>query len=182
MFGFSRKTDYALVALAELAIEAKPAASATDLAERTGIPLSLLRNILKQLAGAGLLIAERGPFGGYALTREASAITVLEALEAVEGRVTLTRCCADDHAGSAEPSEPRESCSLTPRCRISRSIAGLDHSIRAVLRGTTIADLVAGPSERETPAARGANTIPLAVSAQATAKDERSNDQAEGGF
>ena len=63
----TRKTDYALVALAGLARHPAAYASARDLAGQLQLPLPVLRNILKQLAAAGLLASTRGPSGGYKL-------------------------------------------------------------------------------------------------------------------
>ena len=76
MIAFTRKTDYALIALASLAQEAgdpgDPAAetaplSARAIAERYAVPLPILMNVLKGLAGAELIRSTRGVKGGYIL-------------------------------------------------------------------------------------------------------------------
>ena len=82
---FTRKTDYALVALAGLAHEDAAPASARDLAEQFHLPLPVLRNILKLLTMHGLLISTRGPNGGYRLAREPRKITLRQVIEVIEG-------------------------------------------------------------------------------------------------
>lgn len=170
MLAFSRKTDYALVACAELASRGcvapetgiggdtdagacGPSMSAAKLAEATESPLALLRNILKSLAQAGVLDAERGPFGGYWLTRDPRGLSVLDIVEAVEGPVTLARCC---HEGE---SPERDGCVHSPRCRIQHGMRRMHEGVLDVLRLMTVSDLVepsaelhgAGPTVRRVP-------------------------------
>ena len=105
----TRKTDYALVALAGLARLGGEAASARDLAEQLHLPLPVLRNILKVLATHGLLVSSRGPSGGYRLARPAHDISLAEIVEVIEGPVQLLTCC------------PPEGNEAVPRCRIEDS-------------------------------------------------------------
>jgi Rrf2 family iron-sulfur cluster assembly transcriptional regulator len=53
--------------------------------ERQDIPARYLEQIFRRLRQAGLVASKRGPGGGYTLAREASAITLLQLVEAVEG-------------------------------------------------------------------------------------------------
>ena len=135
LLAFSRKTDYALVAMAELASEPGGCRSAASLAEATEAPAALLKNILKSLAQAGLLRAERGPLGGYLLGRAPEAMSVLDVVEAVEGPVALARCC-----GEGEKPEV-DGCVHSPRCRIQHAIRMMHAGMLDVLRRTTVADL-----------------------------------------
>ncbi len=59
MLTFSRKTDYALIALTHMAYDRDGCSSAREIAGHYGMPLPLLMNVLKQLAQAGL--AQRRP-------------------------------------------------------------------------------------------------------------------------
>ena len=70
MVALTRKTDYALVALAYLARWEQGCVSARDIAARVRIPLPMLMGILNQLARRGLVISTRGAKGGYRLARE----------------------------------------------------------------------------------------------------------------
>ncbi len=94
MLLLTRKTDYALLALASLARQTPTGASARGLAERLKLPLPVLRNILKQLTSRGVLKSTRGTRGGYRLARSPHHITLAQLLEAIEGPMLLARCCS----------------------------------------------------------------------------------------
>ena len=90
MFRFSKKTDYALLALRYLADEAaSDDVSARAIAERFEIPLELLAKILQQLARHGLIVAHKGVHGGYRLARSADAISVADVMRAVDGPTAI---------------------------------------------------------------------------------------------
>lgn len=55
------------------------------ISERQAIPARYLEQIFRRLRKAGLITSKRGPGGGYTLAREASAITLRQLVEAVEG-------------------------------------------------------------------------------------------------
>jgi Rrf2 family protein len=132
------KADYAVRALAELAA-AGPAAGpvkpvkAELIAQAQGIPLNFLENILLDLRHAGLVTAQRGSSGGYALARPPDRITLADAIRAVDGPLANVRGQRPDqleYAGSA---------------RLLREVwIAVRANLRAVLERVTVADLVAG--------------------------------------
>ena len=96
MLSLTRKTDYALVALALLGRRRQAGegpVSARVVAEEFGLPLPLLMNILKELAQARIVTSTRGATGGYALNNDPGSITILEVVTAIEGPVRLAQCC-----------------------------------------------------------------------------------------
>ena len=106
----TRKTDYALVALAGLAHRGGDAASARDLADELHLPLPVLRNILKVLATRGLLTSSRGPSGGYRLARLPREISLADIVGAIEGPVQLVTCCPPGDDGAGHVCQLEESC------------------------------------------------------------------------
>jgi Rrf2 family protein len=82
------KSRYAVVAMAELArsAEDRPVPIAT-VAERRGMPVQFLEQLFSTLRRAGLLESFRGMRGGYTLARPAEQITVLEVVQALDGRL-----------------------------------------------------------------------------------------------
>jgi len=62
------------------------------LAEYHGVSRTYLAKHLQQLSRAGLVASSEGRAGGYALTRAAAEITVLEVVEAIEGDEPSFRC------------------------------------------------------------------------------------------
>src|SRR5919201_445368 len=97
MLRLSKKTDYGLMAMVHLAAhEDQGAASARDIAEQYDIPLELLAKVLQQLMRKGLLRSLHGTRGGYRLARPASAVSVAEVIEALDGPLGITQCAVSD--------------------------------------------------------------------------------------
>ena len=92
------------MAMADLAHEACQSGVSQPIAlafisERQAISLSFLEQIFMKLRRAGLVNSSRGPGGGYVLAKEASDISILEIMEAVEEPVQMTRCSLSDVGG-----------------------------------------------------------------------------------
>jgi Rrf2 family protein len=141
MLSMTRKTDYALVALARLAEESRRGegvVSARKIGEQAGIPVSLLMNILKELGRGGLVRASRGAAGGYWLAMPPADITVSRVIESIEGPVRLLPCCSEDET------EACRDCRLVPRCPITESVRVLNGRINEYLDRVTLADLIEG--------------------------------------
>ena len=87
MISVTAKSRYAVVGMAELARSGgKPVPIAT-VAERRGIPVQFLEQLFSTLRRAGLLVSQRGVKGGYRLARSPEQITVLEVVQALDGRL-----------------------------------------------------------------------------------------------
>jgi Rrf2 family protein len=71
------------------------------ISERQAIPTRYLEQIFRRLRQASLVISKRGPGGGYTLARPASAITLRQVLEAVEGPVADSLAMEPDPDGAA---------------------------------------------------------------------------------
>jgi Rrf2 family protein len=100
MLRLSKKSDYALIAMAHLAarLDGSGSSSAREISEAYAIPLELLAKILQRLVRAKLLVSVQGTRGGYRLARPAAAISVADVIQSVDGPVTVTACSPDDHA------------------------------------------------------------------------------------
>ena len=98
MLKLTKKADYGLIALKHLAnAGGGSSASAKEIADAYRLPLPLLAKVLQRLARARLLVSVQGTRGGYRLGRPASAISVADVIEAVDGPVAVTACAPDDH-------------------------------------------------------------------------------------
>lgn len=101
-FQISRKMEYGTRAMVYLAsLPDGMTTSFREIARKMDIPSDFLAKILKTLARAKLVRSTRGAHGGYALARQASTITFLEVIEALEGPVNVNVCTASDHDGCA---------------------------------------------------------------------------------
>lgn len=134
MLRLSKKTDYALLALQHLAMEAPSGVASTRaIAERFDIPLELLAKVLQQLARHGLVTAHKGVHGGYHLTRPARAISVAEVVQAIDGPMTFTAC---------SPTDVR--CDQFATCTVRDPLWRVKDRIVSVLRTLSLADMSAG--------------------------------------
>lgn len=73
--------------MAELARSGENPVPIKELAERREIPDQFLEQLFSTLRRAGLLTSHRGSKGGYTLARPADQITVLEVVQALDGKV-----------------------------------------------------------------------------------------------
>jgi Rrf2 family protein len=96
----SARTDYAIRALLMLAQQAQgtdgvqsPAVpvSVDTLASRQSLPRKFLEAILGDLRRAGIVVSQRGPTGGYTLSRPAARISLGDIFRAVDGPLAEVR-------------------------------------------------------------------------------------------
>ncbi len=136
MLRLTKKADYALMALKYLAEQAiatpqSTARSAKDIAEAYHIPPPLLAKILQTLAKSGLLISTAGSTGGYALARAGREITAFEVIRAIDGPLFITSCITI-----------HGTCDLAGHCTIKEPLRKVNDSIKDLLNGIRIGDLV----------------------------------------
>ncbi|MFZ4573603.1 MAG: RrF2 family transcriptional regulator [Phycisphaerales bacterium] len=89
---FTQTTEYALRAMAALALFPGTLVATSSVAERTKVPSNYLAKVLQQLAAAGLIEGRRGVGGGYKLARPATDINMLEIIRAVGRLQRITTC------------------------------------------------------------------------------------------
>ncbi|MCB0865481.1 MAG: Rrf2 family transcriptional regulator [Solirubrobacterales bacterium] len=87
MISVTAKSRYAVVGMAELARNHGTPVPIATVAERREIPVQFLEQLFSTLRRAGLLVSQRGVGGGYRLARDADDITVLEVVQALDGRL-----------------------------------------------------------------------------------------------
>lgn len=89
--------EYAIRAMLHLASQQfGTVAQISDISKQWDIPENFLRKISAQLSGAGLITSQRGLGGGVTLGRPAEVITLLDIIEAVEGKISLNKCLMCD--------------------------------------------------------------------------------------
>lgn len=134
MIRLSRSTDYALMALADLAaLPADQTLSARRVASGRGLPADLVAKILQGLRRAGLVRTRQGALGGYRLARPPEEVPLLEVIEAVEGPLALVECGLDDH-----------NCSLTPTCCVRAPLQRVHDLVMKTLSRLTLSHLLPG--------------------------------------
>ena len=129
---FTTTTEYALRAAVFLA-ESPARQTAHSVAAATHVPERYMSKLLQVLVDAGLADSQRGPSGGFILSRPPRAITALEVVQAVEPIRRIETC----------PLGLPEHCpTLCPLHQLLDSLAGIAESR---LGGTTLADLIGHP-------------------------------------
>ncbi|MBA3669819.1 MAG: Rrf2 family transcriptional regulator [Sphingomonas sp.] len=152
----SHLADYAVVLMTAAA--RRPAGerlSATALSEKTGVPLPTAQKLMGQLAGAGLFDSARGPSGGFALSRPASAISLADIVEAVEGPIAMTMCSGSDEASD---------CALDAHCRVKPHMGVVSNAVRGALGAVSLEHLCspveAGAQTRNAPSSASPDWAP----------------------
>ena len=87
MISVTSKSRYAVVAMAELARSGERPVPIAQIAERRDMPVQFLEQLFSTLRRDGLLLSQRGVGGGYRLARPPEDITVLEVVQALDGKV-----------------------------------------------------------------------------------------------
>lgn len=89
---FSQTTEYALRAMAWLALSPDRLVPTGMLAEKTKVPPHYLAKVLQQLSAAKLIQGRRGVRGGYRLSRLAAQISLLDVVRSVAEVERITSC------------------------------------------------------------------------------------------
>lgn len=88
---FSTTSEYALRAMTYLAGE-KESANSEKISFHTQIPKPFLSKILRDLVVAGLIRGQRGPNGGFTLSKAATEISILDVINAVDPLKRIETC------------------------------------------------------------------------------------------
>ena len=169
MLGLSNTVGYAIIALGCMEKCNGAWILTRDIAKRTGISSTYLSKVLHGVAKSGLIAAKRGYRGGFKLSRSASKTSLMDVLEAVEGRAWTGRCLL----GLAECSDER-SCPAHKFWKTARS------RIESQLRRLTLAQVAEFERtfefpgiETPTPGSVSANSKGKSARAAAPKKDRR---------
>jgi len=107
----TRASEYAILSLIILAKAQKPL-DVDTLSRELDISKSFLAKILQALARQGILNSYKGVNGGFELARERDKITLLEVMEAADGKSPAVFSCSPSQEEC--PSNKAPSCSLWP--------------------------------------------------------------------
>ncbi len=135
MLRLSKLTDYAVVVLIRLSDAERASGDAVHtapgLAVATGVPEPTVAKVLKALAGAGLVVSQRGARGGYRLARPVDEVSVADVITAIDGPIALT-ACVDGGTGS---------CDVESMCAVKGRWDLVNDAIHAALTGISLTDM-----------------------------------------
>ena len=147
MLALTKSTGYGLIAMTHLAgLQDGELASARQIAERFGVPVALLMNVLKKLSAAGYVVSVRGAHGGYRLGQAPESINLAEVVTVVEGPIRLARCVSGEVADE-------QSCEwdLMASCPIADPVHRVQRRLNDFLKTVTLAEITetAGAGTKE---------------------------------
>jgi Rrf2 family protein len=128
----SAKADYALRAVAELAV-AGETLNRERIASAQDIPMEFLESILLELKHVGIVQSRRGARGGFRLARPASDISLADVIRAVDGPMANVRGSRPEEVEYSGPAEHLRDVWIAVRA-----------SLRELLESTSVQDLVDG--------------------------------------
>ncbi|MXV35444.1 SUF system Fe-S cluster assembly regulator [Saccharibacter sp. EH611] len=132
----SKLADYATVILVRLGQRGE-LATATTLAQETGVPEPTVAKILKGLAAGELVVSYRGARGGYRLAETLADISVARVIRSVDGPIAVTACCDGRECGHGDT------------CGLSGQWDMVNQAICQALESITLADMAApGPCKK----------------------------------
>ncbi len=160
VFTLTRKSDYALVAMADLARQAPSTVSAGDMARRLRMPLPALQSIMTRLRRHGFVDSIRGPLGGFRLRKPPEEIMLADLIEVVDGPFRLTRCCR------TAPAPDAENCHMEDVCPIREPVRKVHSLLARCLSRVSLAHLTFDrvPVDLGLPEAAKPRQVPVARS------------------
>src|SRR5574341_138228 len=129
MLELTKKTDYALRLMVEIAASTDSSLTTSEVAHREQIPYQFLRKIVHDLVAAGLLTSSRGGHGGLSLAHPAQTVSLLEIVRAVD-EPAVSRCVIDPAA-----------CTRRYRCVIYPVWRRLQREMERAMEGVLLSDL-----------------------------------------
>jgi Rrf2 family protein len=134
MFTFTKRTDYALLALSYLATAGQDRlVGPREIAGRYEIPAELLAKVLQALSKKRVVGSVPGPTGGYRLERPARDISIAEVIEAVDGPLAIAQCWED--AGV-------DGCPQGRRCTLRGPLAKIQEQMAGILQTMTLEEVI----------------------------------------
>jgi Rrf2 family protein len=132
----SKKTRYAIVALARLAKEyEKGPIQIREIAEEEKIPQSFLENILLELKKIGILGSNLGKAGGYFLLKKPEDVNLAQVVSHFEGTIALMYCVSE------RTYRPCEFCKDESTCQIRKTFKEINDATYGILSRTSLATL-----------------------------------------
>lgn len=131
MLKISKKTEYAIIALVDMASNGDGAlVTAKDLSDRFNIPREILGKVLQALARGDLIESQQGVKGGYQLLIPLQEINVNKVIETVEGPIHLVDCAV----------EVQKNCGQLDKCTIKSPMGFIQSELTKFFDSITLQD------------------------------------------
>jgi Rrf2 family protein len=139
---YGARVEYALHTLLNLSLApAGTAPSARDLADFQKLPVAFMRKLLTQLEKTGLVVSAEGVHGGWRLGRRPAEITVLDIVDAAQGRDVLFECREIRAHCALWPDDAPPRAARSGVCEIHAVMLAAERALRAELAAHTLAEI-----------------------------------------
>ena len=133
MIKISKRTEYALIALLDMADNgADTLVTARLLSQKYNIPPEILGKVLQKLAKHSIIFSQQGVNGGYKLQQPLSGITLHALIETIDGPLQLVECKI--HA--------KENCEQEASCVIKKPMEIIQQELTGFFTGITLEALM----------------------------------------
>ena len=131
----SNATEYAIRAMLHLAAnEGNGVLQISTISKAWNIPESFFRKVINNLTRTGLAFSSRGVHGGIMLAKPADQITLLDIIEATEGKIYLNKCLINS-----------DMCDNIPWCSVHSVWGKVQKAFNDILKSKTLKELVSEP-------------------------------------
>ncbi len=132
MMKFSKKVEYALIALLHMAKKSPDElTTARELADKYSISLELMGKILQSLVKSGMVISVQGVKGGYYLAQPIDRINISLVITAIDGPIAIADCLDADE---------ETVCERERNCLIRRSMEEIQSKLVGLFDEITLKD------------------------------------------
>ncbi len=163
MFQFTKKTEYAIIALKHIASQSEGTySSAREIADRYHLSFDLVSKIMQKLKREGYVQSHQGILGGYSLLADLNRISLAQFVEAMDGPLGMIECArpsGSDGAGA-------QTCIQFNHCNIVGPMRRLNGRVRSVLNEVSLGEIF---SEVSDPLREGQNPAAYASPVTMTA-------------
>jgi Rrf2 family protein len=129
----SDAANMAIHALASIGQTTNASQSVNRISTELGVSETHLSKVLQRVVKAGLVTSRRGPHGGFLLSRKPDSISLLEILEAIDGRLVDCKCLLG-----------RKRC-LFGGCAMDALASHVNHQVRAFMATHYLKDMMGSP-------------------------------------
>ncbi|MEJ2049536.1 MAG: Rrf2 family transcriptional regulator [Calditrichota bacterium] len=133
MLRFSKKVEYALIALLHMARKPENELTSTkELSDQYHIPLELMGKVLQSLVRNGMVNSVQGVKGGYLLNEKIENLTISQVVRVVDKPIKIVKCIENHHLTD---------CGQILHCNIRSPMEILQEKLEAIFAGITVNDL-----------------------------------------
>ncbi|PLX28627.1 MAG: hypothetical protein C0600_09550 [Ignavibacteria bacterium] len=137
----SKSAGYAVHGLGYLITRGtKQPVQISEIAEDQDVSKTYLAKIFQQLSTARIVVGHRGVTGGYILARDASEITLVDIIEAVDGPIIRRHCCLGMFG-----------CPIKNKCTVLDIFNEANERFVETLRNMTLQDVVVSMTKVKAP-------------------------------